>query len=115
MQARSPWGRVLVGGQDGSEGPRAHLWVSRRGKRGVAETSVLGGAPAPALITVMASISRSINKVHLHFQACITRQAGNTCSLCSKIKMTVVPVSLGGGGLRPKEAGQGDQGHRATV
>ena len=47
MQARSPWGRVLVGGQDGSEGPRAHLWVSRRGKRGVAETAVLGGAPAP--------------------------------------------------------------------
>lgn len=43
MQARSPWGRVLVGGQDGSEGPRAHLWVSRRGKRGVAETAVLGG------------------------------------------------------------------------
>lgn len=37
----------------------------------MAETAVLGG-PTPALTTVMVSISRSVNKVHLHFRACTT-------------------------------------------
>lgn len=32
------------------------------------ETAVLGG-PTPALTTVMVSISRSANKVHLHFRS----------------------------------------------
>ena len=81
----------------------------------MAETAVLGGC-CTCISNRDGVISRSVNEVHLHFQACSTWRAGNTRSLCSKVKTTVVPISLGwAGGLRPKEAGKGDQGHRATV
>lgn len=80
----------------------------------MAETAVLGGG-SYTCINNRDGVNQPIQltKSTCIFRGyCTTRQAGNTCSLCSKVKTTVVPVSLGWGGLRPKEAGQG---RRATV